>query len=681
MSLIAEGFVMNEVNTPTRVGELIGTIEEIYDIPTPRVGMLVYVKDEGKSYVVKTLKSKVVNGVEVPDAQVDGYELWDMKATEEELLKRIQGKSEESNPYTDGFKFIGHFTSVDDLSEALDNLKYNTSEKGLNRGYFRFTYALSQAEVVNYFLGLTKVIQVVRGIFSAEDGKIKLIDGVGVIVRSRDFNTAWSDWSVVIDSDTISNIENSIEDKVNSVIAGLLDTAPEDLDTLKEIADWIATHKEGAADMVANISKNTTDIANEITRAKAAEKALSDRIDNIPTGGGDVDLSGYVQNAVFNQALTNLNTIKPRFGVINPDGSVLSSNALRANIMLSDGCRLVVNDGYLIGRVVILKNGKAVDVWSDKLKLAELTIESGTQLTWLLDIYKKDNTEFSAAELDTVIKSLTFDSIRWDKYSNLNDYQGNGEYYIQGTRTRTAKDNMPILNEGDVEGTLKVIADSVSKTAVQILSLLNVGGGDGNIYTRTRQDNTWSAWGKLQTNVEVGIINQQQMDALVDNGIYSGILSTTKETFVIICINNYAIAQQVGVHHISHLKYSLVAGTAEVKIEKRTRDAYGFWTEWQGIGGGSSYTLPVATDTTLGGIKSNSTYGLLISTPFGEEFALNVMNRGIASVTIPRADEGNEYGVVKVDSSVNPESNNPVSGKGVADAIATAITNTINTPV
>lgn len=337
-------------------------------------------------------------------------------------------------------------------------------------------------------------------------------------------------------------------------------------------------------------------INSEIGRATQAEAALQKQIDELPTSGGDVDLSGYVQNAVFNYALTNLNKIKPRFGVINPDGSVLPSNAIRANIMLSDGFRLVVNDGYLIGRVVLLENGEAVDVWSDKLNLAELTIDSGTQLTWLLDIYKKDNTEFSAAELDTVIKSLTFDTIRWDKDSNLNDYQGNGEYYIQGTRTRTANDNMPILNEGDVEGTLKVIADSVSKTAVQILTLLNVGGGDGNIYTRTRQDNTWGQWGKLQTNVEVGVINQQQMDALVDNGIYSGVLSTTGETFVIICINNYAIATQAGYGgYISQLKYSVdLAGV--VKVETRRRDAFGSWTEWQSIGGSKPSELLVPSE-------------------------------------------------------------------------------------
>lgn len=288
MSLIAEGFVMNEVNTPTRVGELIETIEEIYNIPTPRVGMLVYVKDEGRCYIIRSLKGDVVAGVEVSGAKVDGYELWDIKATEEEMLKRIQGTSEESNPYTDGFKFIGHFTSVDALSEALDNLKYNNSEKGQNRGYFRFTYLLSQAEVVNYLHGLNKVIQVIRGNFTVEGGKIKYVDGFGVIVRSYTLNKGWSDWSIVIDSDTISNIENSIEDKVNSAIAGLVDTAPEDLDTLKEIADWIATHKEGAADMVANISKNATNIASEVTRAKSEEKLLGLKIDSLHSQTNDI---------------------------------------------------------------------------------------------------------------------------------------------------------------------------------------------------------------------------------------------------------------------------------------------------------------------------------------------------------------------------------------------------------
>ena len=54
----------------------IETISDMVDIPLPYVGMLVYVLDEEKYYIVKTLKSKTVAGVEVQNAVVDKYEVF-----------------------------------------------------------------------------------------------------------------------------------------------------------------------------------------------------------------------------------------------------------------------------------------------------------------------------------------------------------------------------------------------------------------------------------------------------------------------------------------------------------------------------------------------------------------------------------------------------------------------------
>lgn len=184
---------------------------------------------------------------------------------------------------------------------------------------------------------------------------------------------------------------------------------------------------------------------------------------------------------------------------------------------------------------------------------------------------------------------------------DLNTYTDSGVYLIQ-TSSNEAK-NYPIQTPANSVLRLTVIDsyDGNNRVITQVLNINNFVGGEGGIYIRSNQNQTWKPWAKLQTNVEVGLIDQTKMDDLIDNGIYSGILSTTGETFVIICINNYAIAQQVGVHHISHLKYSLVVGTGEVKIEKRTRDAYGFWTDWENIGSGS--TLSEATTETAGVVK------------------------------------------------------------------------------
>jgi hypothetical protein len=90
---------MNEVRTsgplsftepgcPTRVGEIINTLSEIYDIPTPRLGMQVFVKDEERTYIVTELKSKTINGVVVPfkTPKVMASELFIFKMIEEDGL-------------------------------------------------------------------------------------------------------------------------------------------------------------------------------------------------------------------------------------------------------------------------------------------------------------------------------------------------------------------------------------------------------------------------------------------------------------------------------------------------------------------------------------------------------------------------------------------------------------------
>lgn len=239
--------------------------------------------------------------------------------------------------------------------------------------------------------------------------------------------------------------------------------------------------------------KSRTDITDEIQRAIQAEQNLQEQINNIPTGGGNVDLSGYVQAGQLDEILAKLNNIKPRVGVVEDDGSIYVGTNEGACIMVGGKGYIAVNHGYYIQKYVVLNNnGVATNVY-DNLELSDLQFNGTT----VIQFENKNGGKFTNDNCEQVIKTLTFDTIRWGSSNNLNTYQGNGEYNIQGSRTRTANDNMPILNGGDIEGTLKVIADSVSKTAMQILTLLNVGGGDGNIYTRTFNGGNWSDWSNV----------------------------------------------------------------------------------------------------------------------------------------------------------------------------------------
>lgn len=87
----------------------------------------------------------------------------------------------------------------------------------------------------------------------------------------------------ILNSD--SNVDGSVMKTVADAIAGVVAGAPEDLDTLKEIADYIASDKTGAAQLAAAISqlqtlteKHTSDIAGNasgVAENKAGVAALN----------------------------------------------------------------------------------------------------------------------------------------------------------------------------------------------------------------------------------------------------------------------------------------------------------------------------------------------------------------------------------------------------------------------
>ena len=71
---VGQPLQFTDPNTPTRVGEIVENVSDIYNIPSPRLGMQVFVKNEKKSFVITSLKSKTIGGVDVPEAAVEAFE-------------------------------------------------------------------------------------------------------------------------------------------------------------------------------------------------------------------------------------------------------------------------------------------------------------------------------------------------------------------------------------------------------------------------------------------------------------------------------------------------------------------------------------------------------------------------------------------------------------------------------
>lgn len=472
-----------------------------------------------------------------------------------ELLNRIQGASEKSSASNDPFKrYPTNFDSITNSNfiEVLDSMHSTVSTSGVD-GFWRLYIGRLAVEVKNVAIRyvddtwLQTIKLPYKWYKSSNNFEIDNDGNYHIHTYYRIHKDgAWGEWLEVEEElkSAITAEENRAkaeEAAIRKWITDIVGESPETLDTIHEISSWILNDKTGAAAMLLNIQQNTNKITAEENRAIEVENQILNEIGNISEQYYEADKKIKAQALGYDKQMT----IATDNNVIIKNTTIDQSKEFSFNI----GAATTENAGVMTA--------------TDKSKLNHLAKIS-------------------------------------DSY-DLNTYIYSGVYLIE-TGSNEAK-NYPIQTPANSVLRLTVIDsyDGNNHVITQVLNINNFVGGEGGIYIRSNQNQTWKPWAKLQTNVEVGLIDQTKMDALTDNGIYSGILSTTGETFVIICINNYAIVQQVGVQHISHLKYSLVVGTGEIKIEKRTRDAYGFWTDWENIGSGS--TLPEATEDTLGGVK------------------------------------------------------------------------------
>ena len=70
----SDGFKISVKNMPMDVRTRIESINEVESIPNPFIGMIFYVIDEDRFYVVKTLKSKTIGVMIITNAVIDKYE-------------------------------------------------------------------------------------------------------------------------------------------------------------------------------------------------------------------------------------------------------------------------------------------------------------------------------------------------------------------------------------------------------------------------------------------------------------------------------------------------------------------------------------------------------------------------------------------------------------------------------
>ncbi len=107
-----------------------------------------------------------------------------------------------------------------------------------------------------------------------EASEKRLQDQILNKVDKEPFDALAQKVDAVVGGDTGKSARTIAAEEVAKVVAN----APADLDTLKEIADYIESDKTGAAEMVTQIDANAKAISAEAARAQGAEAALDGRV-------------------------------------------------------------------------------------------------------------------------------------------------------------------------------------------------------------------------------------------------------------------------------------------------------------------------------------------------------------------------------------------------------------------
>lgn len=158
----------------------------------------------------------------------------------------------------------------------------------------------------------------------------------------------------ILDKLAIVNGDSNTEGSFRKAIADVVAAAPEDLDTLKEIADKLAGNDDlhTALNQAITEKADASALANEVSRATGAESGLQAAI---ATKADATALSNYVLTTALNQQIDTLNTAisaKQDAGSYIPyDQTVTYRYKIDKDLMIDNGKGSVVLGTYSISAI------------------------------------------------------------------------------------------------------------------------------------------------------------------------------------------------------------------------------------------------------------------------------------------------------------------------------------------
>ncbi|MBR2607966.1 MAG: tail fiber protein, partial [Bacteroidaceae bacterium] len=240
-----------------------------------------------------------------------------------ELQERLQGTSENSNPVTDPFKFLGEFDSYDELNATLDTLTYSLGyQKGY--GYFRARVEDRAIDVKNILMSsdLNVVGQVVQGMLSL-DGNKKLSPAYSTyrIYFRKHQNDVWGEWKEYAGASSGGSSSGGGVD--------LSDYAT--IEELDEATNYLAQYINTVESKIPDVRINNESIVNESKIVNLEEHFKTINGNSILVSGNDDSLK-CVEKVLIDGDIQ----LNPEDGVLDLRGLLGDSSSGSGSVDLSD---------------------------------------------------------------------------------------------------------------------------------------------------------------------------------------------------------------------------------------------------------------------------------------------------------------------------------------------------------
>lgn len=261
----------------------------------------------------------------------------------------------------------------------------------------------------------------------------------------------------ISDKLAIVNGDSNTEGSFRKAIADVVAAAPEDLDTLKEIADKLAGNDDlhTALNQAITEKADASALANEVTRATGAESGLQAAI---ATKADATALSNYVLTTALNQQVDTLNTA---ISAKQDAGNYIPYDASVAGI-------------YLVDKTICVKANDVNTGENSQLAASSLLFSNGTKIrtTYTADGITSNQHNDCLATSDGTFKPISDFVLREDAEA---EYATQDQ--INDIKVGLAKKQDKIkVNRVDVTNLNKANIDQLINIVQELLTALDSSG-------------------------------------------------------------------------------------------------------------------------------------------------------------------------------------------------------------